>query len=114
MKKWLKELRNHNDDDIVVMLVGNKSDLCHLQAVSIEDNKAFAENENIYFMETSALESLNVENAFAEMITHIYHLVRKKALVTRNNLAALQKGHTIDVESKDEVSAMKKCRCCST
>ncbi|KAL4369573.1 hypothetical protein GQ457_05G028910 [Hibiscus cannabinus] len=114
IKKWLKELRNHTDDDIVVMLVGNKSDLRHLRAVSTEDGKAFAENENIYFMETSALESLNVENAFAEVLTQIYHLTRKKALVTRNTLVALRKGHTIDVGSKDEVSAMKKPGCCST
>ncbi|KAK8675487.1 hypothetical protein V6N13_033553 [Hibiscus sabdariffa] len=114
IKKWLKELRYHTDDDIVVMLVGNKSDLRHLRAVSTEDGKAFAENENIYFMETSALESLNVENAFVEVLTQIYHLTRKKALVTRNNPAALPKGHTIDVGSKDEVSAMKKPGCCST
>ncbi|KAL4369660.1 hypothetical protein GQ457_05G028970 [Hibiscus cannabinus] len=114
IKKWLKELRNHTDDNIVVMLVGNKSDLRHLRAISTEEGKAFAENENIYFMETSALESLNVENAFAEVLTQIYHLTRKKALVTRNNPAALPKGHTIDVGSKDEVSAMKKPGCCST
>ncbi|KAK8675489.1 hypothetical protein V6N13_033555 [Hibiscus sabdariffa] len=114
IKKWLKELRNHTHDDIVVMLFGNKSDLRHLRVVSTEDGKAFAENENIYFTETSALESLNVENAFAEVLTQIYHLVRKKTLVTRNNLVALRKGHTIDVGSKDEVSAMKKPGCCST
>ncbi|KAK8586084.1 hypothetical protein V6N13_130610 [Hibiscus sabdariffa] len=57
IRMWLKELRDHIDANIVIMLVGNKSDLCHLRAVSTEDGKAFAENENTYFMETSALES---------------------------------------------------------
>jgi Ras-related protein Rab-11A len=41
-------------DSIVVMLVGNKSDLRHLVAVPTDDGSAFAE-EALYFMETSAL-----------------------------------------------------------
>jgi len=44
---WLKELRDHADNNIVVMLVGNKSDLRHLRAVSTEDAKKFA---GIYFI----------------------------------------------------------------
>lgn len=31
--RWLTELRNHADSDIVIMLVGNKSDLKHLRCV---------------------------------------------------------------------------------
>nr|GLL16504.1 ras-related protein RABA1f-like [Ipomoea trifida] len=53
------------------MLVGNKADLRHLRVVSTEDAKAFAEKEGTFFMETSALESLNVENAFTELLTQI-------------------------------------------
>nr|GMC46378.1 ras-related protein RABA1f [Ipomoea batatas] len=53
------------------MLVGNKADLHHLRAVSTEDAKAFAEKEGTYFMETSALESLNVENAFTKVLKQI-------------------------------------------
>ncbi|MBA0798559.1 hypothetical protein Gohar_009142, partial [Gossypium harknessii] len=64
IERWLKELRDHTDGSIVIMLLGNKSDLRHLRAVLTEDAKAFAEKEKTYFMETSALESLNVESAF--------------------------------------------------
>ena len=39
---WLKELRDHTDSDIVIMLVGNKSDLRHLRAVPTEEAKAYA------------------------------------------------------------------------
>lgn len=45
--RWLKELRDHADSNIVVMLVGNKSDLRHLRAVPTEEAKQFAGN-NIY------------------------------------------------------------------
>lgn len=97
------------------MLVGNKSDLRHLVAVSTEDAKSFAETESLYFMETSALEATNVDNAFAEVLTQIYHIVSKKAIEASDDAAAsavLAKGEKIDI-SKD-VSEVKKGGCCSS
>ncbi|KDP31762.1 hypothetical protein JCGZ_12223 [Jatropha curcas] len=112
VERWLKELRDHTDSNIVIMLVGNKADLRHLRAVTTEDAKAFAEKEKTFFMETSALESLNVENAFTEVLTQIYHVVSRKALEVGDDPAALPKGQTINV-GKDDVSAVKKVGCCS-
>lgn len=40
--RWLKELRDHADNNIVIMLVGNKSDLRHLRAVPTDEARAFA------------------------------------------------------------------------
>ena len=51
------------------MLVGNKSDLRHLRAVKTEDAAAFAEKNGLAFLETSALDSSNVEMAFQRIIT---------------------------------------------
>jgi len=45
--RWLKELRDHADSNIVIMLVGNKSDLRHLRAVTTEEAKQFAGNDDI-------------------------------------------------------------------
>ncbi|XP_024032458.1 ras-related protein RABA1c-like, partial [Morus notabilis] len=114
VERWLRELRDHTDPNIVVMLVGNKSDLRHLVAVSTEVGKSFAEKESLYFMETSALEATNVDNAFAEVLTQIYHIVSKKAMETSNDVASTvpSKGEKIDV-TKD-VSAVKKPGCCSS
>ena len=42
VEHWLKELRDHADSNIVIMLVGNKCDLRHLRAVPTEDAKAYA------------------------------------------------------------------------
>ena len=113
VQRWLKELRDHTDSNIVIMLVGNKADLRHLRAVSVEDAKGFAERENTSFMETSALESLNVESAFTEVLSQIYHVVSRKALDIGDDPAALPKGQTINIGSKDDVSAVKKSGCCS-
>lgn len=40
VERWLKELRDHADSNIVIMLVGNKSDLRHLRSVPTDDAQA--------------------------------------------------------------------------
>jgi Ras-related protein Rab-11A len=112
VERWLKELRDHTDPNIVVMLVGNKSDLRHLVAVQTDEGKTFAERESLYFMETSALESTNVENAFAEVLTQIYRIVSKRAVEAGEGTASGPgKGEKINI--KDDVLAVKKGGCCS-
>ncbi|CAL9160034.1 unnamed protein product [Musa hybrid cultivar] len=113
VERWLKELRDHTDTSIVIMLVGNKADVRHLRAATTEDVTAFAEKENTFFMETSALESTNVEAAFNEVLTQIYQVVSRKALEAGNDSTSLPKGQTINM-GKDDVSAIKKVSCCST
>ncbi|URE44422.1 ras-related protein [Musa troglodytarum] len=43
VSRWLRELRDHADSNIVVMLIGNKTDLEHLRAVDTEEAQSFAE-----------------------------------------------------------------------
>lgn len=62
-------MRDHADQNIVIMLVGNKSDLRHLRAVLTEEAKAFAERNGLSFIETSALDSTNVDLAFQNILT---------------------------------------------
>lgn len=69
VERWLRELRDHADQNIVIMLVGNKSDLRHLRAVPTDEAKAFAEKNGLSFIETSALDSTNVETAFQNILT---------------------------------------------
>ncbi|KAL8773905.1 MAG: hypothetical protein Q9209_001335 [Squamulea sp. 1 TL-2023] len=90
VQRWLKELRDHADANIVIMLVGNKSDLRHLRAVPTEEAKQFANvaseeltgpgENNLSFIETSALDASNVELAFQNILTEIYRIVSSKAL----------------------------------
>ena len=42
VERWLKELRDHADANIVIMLVGNKCDLRHLRAVPTDESKEYA------------------------------------------------------------------------
>jgi Ras-related protein Rab-11A len=69
VERWLNELRENADRNIVIMLVGNKSDLRHLREVPTDEAKAFAEKQHLSFIETSALDSTNVELAFQNILT---------------------------------------------
>lgn len=53
----------------VCLTAGNKSDLRHLRAVPIEEAKKFAEENQLSFIETSALDSTNVESAFHNILS---------------------------------------------
>ncbi|XP_051145362.1 ras-related protein RABA4d-like [Andrographis paniculata] len=115
--RWLEELRSHADKNIAIMLVGNKSDLGTLRDVPTEDGKEFAQQENLFFMETSALEATNVEPAFLNVLTEIYRVVSKKALVANEaesgGKESLLKGTDIVVPSQELLSpANSKFSCC--
>jgi len=77
VERWLTELRENADRNIVIMLVGNKSDLRHLREVPTDEAKGFSENHKLSFIETSALDSTNVELAFQKILTEIYHIMSR-------------------------------------
>uniref|UniRef100_A0A175YH11 Uncharacterized protein n=1 Tax=Daucus carota subsp. sativus TaxID=79200 RepID=A0A175YH11_DAUCS len=52
---WLDELRVHADKNIVIMLIGNKSDVGSLGAIPTEDDQKLTEKEKLCSMETSSL-----------------------------------------------------------
>ena len=62
------------DANIVIMLVGNKSDLRHQRAVHTNEAMEFAEKHNLAFIETSALDSKGVETAFQRILTGCKHV----------------------------------------
>ena len=117
--RWLDELRAHADNNIVIMLVGNKSDLGTLRDVPTEDAKEFAQRENLFFMETSALEATNVETAFLTILTEIYRIISKKALIANEESesggnSALLKGTKIVVPGQELPSGGSKFSCCTS
>jgi Ras-related protein Rab-11A len=112
VERWLKELRDHADSNIVIMLVGNKSDLKHLRGVPTDDAQAFSEKEGLSFIETSALESTNVEKAFQRILTEIYRIVSKKALASEESTTAGPGEGTTIVMDTDSATPQRST-CCS-
>eukprot|EP01025_Chloroclados_australasicus_P059131 TRINITY_DN7464_c0_g4_i1.p1 TRINITY_DN7464_c0_g4~~TRINITY_DN7464_c0_g4_i1.p1 ORF type:complete len:246 (-),score=14.78 TRINITY_DN7464_c0_g4_i1:143-880(-) len=113
VERWLKELRDHADPNIVIMLVGNKSDLRHLRSVQTDEAESFCQQEGLSLIETSALEATNVEKAFKQILTDIYKIVSKKQHDTDGSQPATVKpGHHIQIDKPAEET--KKSGCCSS
>ena len=111
VERWLKELRDHAEQNIVVMLVGNKSDLRHLRAVETEEALAFSEEHNLAFIETSALDSSGVDTAFQRILTEIYKLMAKRnALAEETTGPALSAGRSLTL---GDDGSSKKGSCCA-
>ncbi|XVF62861.1 hypothetical protein PTKIN_Ptkin09bG0042500 [Pterospermum kingtungense] len=117
MARWLEEMRGHADENIVMMLVGNKCDLGSLRAVPTEDAQEFAQRENLFFMETSALEFNNVETAFFTILTEIYRIISKKTLTANDELdpsgSSEEEGTRIIVPTRDQ-RTQRKAGCCGS
>ena len=112
IQRWLTELREHADPNIVVMLVGNKSDLKHLRAVNIEDAQEFATQNDMLFTETSALEATNVEAAFTETIKKVHKIQLEKI---RNQVGAAAETPIVvqNVENMNKRPPAQNNPCCN-
>ena len=68
IEKWLKELNSY-DSQMLKILVGNKSDLKYLRMINKEDAQQFAKIHDILFIETSALDGENIDEAIGMLVT---------------------------------------------
>jgi Ras-related protein Rab-1A len=71
VRQWLFEIDRYANEQVCKLLVGNKADLKNKRAVEFETAKAFADELNIPFLETSAKSATNVEQAFLTMAAQI-------------------------------------------
>ena len=67
----MNEVEKHASDNISRILVGNKSDMTEARQVSTDEGKELAEHYNVRFLETSAKDCKNVEEAFIMMTREI-------------------------------------------
>jgi len=112
IERWLAELRENADRNIVIMLVGNKSDLKHLREVSTEEATEFAQKNGLLFMETSALDGDKVEDAFQQLITTIYHLTSRPPVEAgATNVVSQPTGEKIDLHQQNTETEAKGCKC---
>ena len=51
--KWIDDVRSERGNDVIIMLVGNKTDLSDKRQVSIDEGERKAQDLNVMFIETS-------------------------------------------------------------
>eukprot|EP01113_Clastostelium_recurvatum_P038996 TRINITY_DN589_c0_g1_i2.p1 TRINITY_DN589_c0_g1~~TRINITY_DN589_c0_g1_i2.p1 ORF type:complete len:209 (-),score=32.66 TRINITY_DN589_c0_g1_i2:277-903(-) len=65
--KWIDDVRSERGNDVIMMLVGNKTDLADKRQVSIEEGEAKAKEYNLMFIETSAKAGFNIKALFRKV-----------------------------------------------
>ncbi|AQK54056.1 Ras-related protein RABD2c [Zea mays] len=105
VKQWLNEIDRYASDNVNKLLVGNKSDLTANKVVATETAKAFADEMGIPFMETSAKNAINVEQAFMAMAASI------KDRMASQPAAANARPATVQIRGQP---VNQKTSCCSS
>ncbi|KAK2980253.1 hypothetical protein RJ640_008921 [Escallonia rubra] len=59
--KWIEEVRTERGSDVIIVLVGNKTDLVDKRQVSIEEGDGKAREFGVMFIETSAKAGFNIK-----------------------------------------------------
>ncbi|KAJ1817962.1 GTPase Ryh1 [Coemansia sp. RSA 2598] len=65
--KWIDDVRAERGNDVIIVLVGNKTDLNDSRQVSTEEGEKKARDLNVMFMETSAKAGHNVKALFKKI-----------------------------------------------
>ena len=68
---WLRDCREICFKNVLIYLIGNKSDLEDIRQVTYEEGKNYADENNLVFFETSALNGNNLEDIFIQSATDL-------------------------------------------
>jgi len=71
VNSWLQDCRDMCYKNVIIYLVGNKCDLEDKRQVSQDEAKKYAEDNNLVFFETSALNGTNIEEIFVQSATEL-------------------------------------------
>jgi len=94
--RWIEEVRTERGSDVIIVLVGNKTDLVDKRQVSIEEGDAKSREFGVIFIETSAKAGFNIKALFRKIAA---------ALPGMEALSSTHKEDMVDVNLKSTVTA---------
>ncbi|XP_057573593.1 ras-related protein Rab-2A-like [Hippopotamus amphibius kiboko] len=89
---WLEDAHQHSSSNMVIMLIGNKSDLESRREVKKEEGEAFAQEHGLIFMKTSAKTDSNVEEAFINTAKENYEKTQEGVFGINNEANGIKLG----------------------
>ena len=106
---WMKECKDMCYKDILICLIGNKCDMEERRAVTTDEGKKFAEENNLLFFETSAKDGTNINEVFLESATNIVEKIESGQITLNSAESGIKIGK---FPNKEEPDKNKKKKCC--
>lgn len=111
LDKWIKEIKERGDNNVKLMIAGNKVDLMEEREVQTEEAMDKAKEMEVPVMETSALDSTNVKKAFEYLLKEMYKDILEKINKDKGNtdFDNKEKGDGVNINID---TGKKKKSCC--
>lgn len=103
-RKWIEDVRAERGNDVIIVLVGNKTDLNDKRQVTTQQGEDEAKKFNLMFVETSAKVGHNVKNLFKRIALALPGMEGTEA-------AQQATSQIIDIKSNNAQAANEPCAC---
>ncbi|KAL8382599.1 hypothetical protein RB595_006397 [Gaeumannomyces hyphopodioides] len=103
-RKWIEDVRAERGNDVIIVLVGNKTDLNDKRQVTTQQGEDEAKKFNLMFVETSAKVGHNVKNLFKRIALALPGMEGTEA-------AQQATSQIIDIKSNNTQAANEPCAC---
>ena len=111
--KWIGDLKEYGEENVCVLLIGNKCDLDNIRQVSLDEVTKKAEQYKIGFCETSALNAKNIDYAFQKLIKLVAEKIPGNDEKYGNKSNVISTGVSLDTKIiAEEKRPKNKKGCC--
>jgi Ras-related protein Rab-1A len=102
LENWLGEIEKNASDKVLKILIGNKCDLEQEREIQFEEGQAFANRNGMQFIETSAKNNTNINEAFEALAKLMIQFSNENKFL-KNETKVLKSGEGKNIKTK------KKC-----
>jgi len=112
IEKWLQEIEEFSNGQVSVIVVGNKTDLEEKRKISYETAEKMAKGRGMEYIETSAKQSKNIDEAFLKLTSFVHEKISKGAIeVKRSPHMKINTGPLVQVNSDSKNVPASNCAC---
>ncbi|CAD8198123.1 unnamed protein product [Paramecium pentaurelia] len=101
IEKWMNQIKQHASDNIIKVLIGNKTDLPD-RCITYEQAMKMAQKYNIPYFETSAKEGTNINDTFQQIAKQIKEQIEKLPQQSNNTFNKLNPSANQDQQKQDD------------